>query len=321
MIRFNLNYYISIGILCVLSGCDDVFEEDISSDTIELISPINGVQIDNNYVGFWWKTLEGSSKYRIQIFDESNNMLKDTLTTQNRFEFYFDPGFYLWHVRGENFAYVSSFSEARMFGIGSNEDLTLQKVFLVSPGDNIVSSSNEFNLSWTPLNFADTYTLELEKMVSGTSVIELVEENIVSTSFSLSETYLEQDGIYTWKVKALNENSQTQYSKRKIFIDNEEPGIPVIKVPDDNLTTTKSITIEFKWDVPEDTGEVKSDIDGILEIATDTQFNEIIKIIDAEETNASFIFEEIGDFYWRVKLIDEAGNFSTYSSVRKINVR
>ena len=312
-----------LSIIIMVLGCEDIFEEDISAASLELVSPEDGAVIESNYVDFWWLELEGSDQYRVQVMNDHGMLLKDTVSSNNTLELDFDPGHYSWRIRAKNFAYETGYTEEREFDVVSNNDLSFQKVFLLNPSDSIYIKKRDLVLQWRTLNFADNYGLQITKTLQGNRTVVLDSTGIEATSYSLNENLIEEDAIYSWRVKGLNDISETEYSQRKIFLDNEPPGKPLLETPNDNYSSTVSLTISFDWSIPADQGEVVSRNNSRLEIARDINFDEVIEIIEPEEaeTEATYIFEEAGIYYWRVNLVDLAGNIGEYSSTRKITIQ
>lgn len=105
-------------VICtLLLACDDVFEEDITEDRIVLVNPENEANISGNTVQFDWVAIEGADSYRIQVLDNQQIIVLDSIVTVPSLSQQIEGGVYNWRVRGENFAYITAYSELSSFSL------------------------------------------------------------------------------------------------------------------------------------------------------------------------------------------------------------
>jgi len=161
MKKINRVSFIAIALL--LFACSDVLEKDITNDMVELISPMNYEEIESNVVSFKWNSLTDADKYRIQIFKTDRTKILDSLITKTNLTYPLPQGEYQWRVRGENFAYQSSYSLQADFAVVESTDLTNQQIILKSPADDYYTKSNSLTCSWSNLTMAEIYEFELFK--------------------------------------------------------------------------------------------------------------------------------------------------------------
>ena len=57
----------SIGILFGFLRCDDIFEDDISTENISLYAPSDSIVTKIITHTFWWEEVEGADEYNLQI--------------------------------------------------------------------------------------------------------------------------------------------------------------------------------------------------------------------------------------------------------------
>ncbi len=312
-----------VALTCVgLAGvsCDDVFEEDISDDIIVTTSPVEGSTIVNNAVQLRWDAIEGTENYRLQVEESAlQERFLDSLITGTSFVLNLDPGSYIWRVRGENFGYETAYSKTASFEMEASDDLSNQTIFPNSPSQDYYTNETIILLSWSKIQAATSYDLEIDRTVSGNTITVLQTPDLTVTSQTIDQTIISEDGIYTWKVKGVNETSSTDFSSRRIFIDTEVPASPNLIAPINDERTTN--TVSFSWNISADNGIVKSSVSSVLEIASDIGFTNIIKTYRTTNMVQENIFDSDGEYYWRVKAVDDAGNESiTYSEVRKITI-
>jgi len=319
---FNKNMKIGLSItsvfLIALVSCDDVLEEDITDDNIAITAPLNGITVVSNAVTFQWNANSGSDDYRIQVNDASNVMVLDSLVPTNSFTYPLSPGVYSWRVRGENFAYQTAYTFPVSFTMEASEVMTNQTVVLITPSDNIYTNTTVgHTVTWAPIITADSYTFQLDKDVSGTISTENTIPSLTTEFHTINSADFSDDAIYIWKIKALNVSTTTEtvYSTRNILLDTQVPSLPTLTTPIDNATESIGNSVDFSWDIGTDTGTVKSPVTSVFQLASDSSFTSIINT-----TNQSHTFTTAGDYYWRVKNIDDAGNESTYTTPWKITI-
>lgn len=300
-------------------SCDDVFEEDISNDIIETTSPKDDATIESNVVNFKWNELDGAKKYRLQVLDLEETVVFDSLVSQTSFICPLEPGSYSWKVRGENFAYESEYSETSTFSIVTTADLANQQVILSSPDNNIYKNTTSVTLKWQKLDAATSYNVEVVNTSTGESVYTA--ESIAETTVVLSSTDLKQDAVYQWKIRGINSTSQTtQVSTRNFMIDTVVPNVPQNSLPATNATITNNVSTAFTWVSPSDTGTVQSPLLYTIEFSTTNTFTTLLFTTNNASTSYQYTFTAIGDYYWRIKTSDSAGNISAYSSPFKVTV-
>ncbi len=314
-----LNKFGLLFLALILFSCDDIFEEDISVDTLKVTSPLEGDIIESNVVNFKWEPLEGAKKYRIQVFNQLDSQILDTLIVdKTTFTYPISQGEYKWQARGENFAYQSNYSAINKFSVIESLDLTNQQVILSSPVEGIYTNATSINCSWQDLTAADTYDFELINVTSGQSVLQ--QAGIVSPSFTISNSYLATEAKYQWKVKGRNATSETVFASRTFFVDRIAPNVPQMTSPVNNSTQIINQEISFNWNGGTDTGVVQSPISYTIEFSNTAAFGSLIHTSTLTTNSYLKAFASSGDYYWRVKAFDAATNASLYSTVFKFTI-
>ncbi|WP_040254161.1 hypothetical protein [Psychroserpens mesophilus] len=312
----TLSYVFIIQLLIIAFSCDDIVEEDIENDTIQTIYPTEGMLIQGNTVQFAWQELDGADEYKVQVIDANQLLVVDSLVTVTNINFILNPGSYQWRVKGENFAYSTQYTFPINFSVEASDNLTNQNVMLLTPSDDFYTNDTNIILTWSPITNADIYSLDIIKNLSGQQTV-YQETNITNTNVTLPSDIFEEDAEYVWQVKALNANSETNFSNRSIFVDREIPNQPSLVSPN-NLESFTTFTIDFNWTTVNDTGNVQSLKSNVIEISTDINFGTVLFSETLVNNSYQFTFDNIGTYYWRVKTFDEAGNIGDYSVVRTL---
>lgn len=316
----TINKIMLLLLATIAFSCDDVLEDNIADDTVQIISPVNGAHIESNVVNFQWNSLKGADKYRVQVYGDNQVMILDSLVNnQTNLTYALAEGNYQWRIRGENFAYQSIYSIPVSFSMAFTDDLTNQLVVLSGPNNNVYLKSANLTFSWQPMPNATSYSIVVKNDATTAEVFS--NPSIIGTSIVLNDPSI-VDGVYQWSVKAKNSANSTETLNatiRKFFIDSVAPNQPTLTGPPNNDSTPViGTSITFTWSMPADSGIVNSPISYVIEFshdnfATPTPF----LTLNATTNSKTQSFDTLGDYYWRVKAIDEAGNVSALSAVRK----
>lgn len=302
-----------------LTSCEDILEEDISNDTVQIISPQNNQEIISNVVNFQWSELDGADKYRVQVYSVDASLVVDSLVTQRNLSYPLSQGEYQWRVRGENSAYQSNYTFNYNFTVIETDDLTNQQVILLNPSDNLYTNSSSIILNWQNVNVADSYTFELINVTNGESIVSQ-QTGITATSLTLPNSLLLSEAEYRWKVKAINSTSQSAFSSRRFYVDRTIPNIPINQAPSNNSTQVINQQITCAWTIPADVGVIQSALSYTIEFSNDISFATILQTSTTSNLSFQQTFTAAGDYYWRVKAKDSAGNVGVTSSPFKFTI-
>lgn len=295
----------------LFAACDDVFEENISDQSVLLITPQNGAALDNFEVHFVWQEVEDALEYRLQVvepaFSQVSTFVLDSTIATNEFRFQLSPATYEWRVKALN---GSSETEwfTWQFTVDSVPSLGGQTLILQSPADGLWSNELEHDLTWEALAAADDYELELTDE----------NNNLITNPIIIADapyTYTFNEGNYYWAVRARNATSNTLFSVRALSIDTTTPLPPTLVAPADNSTLNDTLQT-YSWTRPS-TGEVNpSTITDSIFFHTSTTAG---ATFGYDVSNTS-VMDSIGPgtWFWRVSSSDAAGNWSGYSNWRTV---
>ena len=315
MRKFNTTFLMILSLTALLS-CDDVLEEDITNDNMQIISPTEGTIISGNTASFSWHSLDGADDYRIQILNNQQQYIVDSLVGNTSFSYILNPGNYQWRVKGKNFAYETAYTFPVNFSMEASDELSNQNIVLLTPSANLYTNNDNHNFTWNGIPSAETYTFEIIKNLNGQQTI-LQEPTLTTTSFNPNASTFNEDAEYIWKVKAVNATSETVFSQRSLFLDRESPNQPALVSPADQETTS-TMTVTFNWTNGADTGNIQSQITNTIEIASDINFNTLIHTSNTINNSYQYDFTSVGTYYWRVIAKDGALNISDPSVFRTI---
>lgn len=193
------------------------------------------------------------------------------------------------------------------------EDLSEKAVTLNAPVNNSVLTNITVNFNWNPVNGADEYQIQIAKPAFSNAVQVLVDstitENITQVNFTL------EAGEFEWRIRGLNNNSQTPYTTSNFSIEPEtfdndlsEVAVQLIAPANDAVLTDQEIT--FSWEAVPFSENYK------IQIATPDFENATQLLADEVLSSTSFSNTlEDGAYQWRVKAQNSESetSYTTYS--------
>lgn len=318
---FNIIAKISLGIAFLTSGCNAIFEKDITGEEVTMIIPTNNDTIEVNNVHFKWYEVPGASFYNLQIvqpsFDNIEAFVLDSNITGEEYHYVLSPGKYQFQIRGENSGYQTDYAGPFSIYIDSVSDLSAQTIPLLGPDNDLYSNLETFTFSWQAIYAAENYEFQIRSgsnfNASGTILYNAV--NILATSHAPSSGTFASEDVYSWGVKGVNSTSSTAFSSRRLYIDRTPPLEPVLNTPTNGASLID--TVVFKWTNATDIGSVQSPVNPYIQIGNDSLFSSIVTEFAPVADTAFFVFNVSGEYWWRMYALDEAGNISDYYTVQR----
>lgn len=103
-----------VGCVFILTGCEDIFEKDLTGQPVVLLAPGDSVTMCEPRQLFVWEGVEGATAYRLLVvtpdFRQLQSCLLDTLTPELRYAMELPSGIYTWGIRAENSAWAGVFT-------------------------------------------------------------------------------------------------------------------------------------------------------------------------------------------------------------------
>lgn len=304
--------------LAMLNACKkDFIVEDIKDKTLTINAPANNLVTTSNKVTFWWEKLDGAEKYNIQIvkpdFAAITSIIADTNVTVNKVEFTLQPGLYQWRIKAINAGGSTAYQTFNL-KVDTTSNLTNLTVSTINPVSNFLTGNSRIAFSWNAINSATKYQILLLNSVNGT----VKDTTTANTTYTYS---FASQGAYSWKVRALNDFSISQYNTALTFtIDLTAPSAPILTSPIHNSIV--SPTVNLVWNR---VGAPDARYDSVF-VATDSAFTNVISktktylqtiAINALNTSPP----ATGTIYWwKLRSVDSVGNRSVYSNQLKFKL-
>lgn len=246
------NYYLFIFSVFVCISCDKYIDEDLSEESLVVLSPANNIVTTNANISFWWENLKTADVYCLQVvtpnFQKCESLVLDTNIVGTKFEFDFAPGKYEYRLRASN-----SFSQTNFFYGSFEIDSTLYlgklKVELQFPARQTYLNTNNVLFTWGQVEKADSYVFSLQK--GDESGIYVIYPQTISSISLESNDFLDailEEGEYTWSVFAENTISTSLSNFQTFFIDRTAPNVAKLEMPKDiDTLSTQNNGVTFTW--------------------------------------------------------------------------
>ena len=320
------NSILLIAITMLFVSCDDIIEKDISKEYVKLMAPRNNLTTVQLTHTFWWEWLEAAESYNIQIvegtFTSVTRFVLDSTITENKFTYTLTPGEFQWRVKGINNGGTTLYTTFNLT-IDSTMDISSLPIYLSSPIDNYVTNNDSIDFTWQSLLSADEYLLEIHQNTWGSTYFN--QPQLTNTSYSKNLP----EGVYLWSVQGRNNTTFTSTAfptPRTVTIDTTKPNVALLSLPAANQVLNDTINT-FTWSQGATTGggtptalidEISFYSDsGTTLITTPTVFP--VSLPSGTTSYKDSLGS--GTFYWSVKTVDEAGNVSPQSEIRKVIIQ
>ncbi|OFY66099.1 MAG: hypothetical protein A3H98_11900 [Bacteroidetes bacterium RIFCSPLOWO2_02_FULL_36_8] len=285
-------------------------EEDIENKSVNILSPPENYESASSQVTFWWETLDFAVNYEIQIvtgnFDNIQKVILDTLVSKNKFNYALSNGTYQWRIRAVNGSSKTVYFVQNL-KVNSPAILTDIQILMTTPPLNYITNAKIIYFEWENIPGAAQYRFQIKD-----TNLQFAVRDTLLTVTNFRDTL--EEGTYTWRVKAVNDSSETGYFSRELTIDVTPPSAPVLLSPGEDAYLSSPVTLVWKVDPT----SVK---DSVLIMKDSLNSNFIVPYL-TESTSVTFtpdsawLIKDTTAFVWKVKSMDKAGNPSGFSSVR-----
>lgn len=165
---------------------------------------------------------------------------------------------------------------------------------------------------WNSVPNGDRYQIQISQFVDFINLIqdaELIPGDLSFVADPLS------DGEYYWRVRALNSAGfEGPWStSRSLTIDTIPPSSPTLVSPIDNLQISDN-TPSFDWD--------NLDVASNIQISLTSDFSSIVQNVNLSSGITEYTSTPLinWQYYWRVRSLDIAGNYSEWSTIRTFTI-
>lgn len=289
------------------------FETIIQAPEVpELVSPLNNSFNHQTNILLSWNHSLRSETYQLQIATDSsfsNIIFQDSVITDTSkfISNLSNNTSYYWRVNAKNIGGQSNYSESWSFRT------LLDTAILYTPANNSFNVSNNPVFSWSNVQGAANYHIQISLTPSFTQII--IEDSLITDTL-IQKGPLNFSTLYYWRIRAYDNLFSSQFSEPFSFSTIiEAPEIPELLLPTNNSFNLQT-SQEFIWH-PSLRAEVYH-----LQISTDSLFSTITAedSLITDSTKSISGLSNNTQFYWRVRAINVGGysNFSDYYKFRTL---
>lgn len=312
----NTLIYMVLGSWLFCLSCKEFIEPSIEHKNMVLLAPSNNLETNNYQLTFWWETQEDALSYRLQVvstdFGNIQKLMLDTLVKTDKFTYTLDPGKYQWRVRAENGSSQTRYA-TQSFTIHPSS-LTNQVVQLISPVNNLFTTSADIQMEWLGLFGTTQYRLQVDNqnfINENTLVL-----NTTTNNLSFLKT-LVAEGNYQFRVRAENGTENSKWSVvRNFSYDATPPAQVSLTTPLNNKTVTKPVQLSWSSITDAEKYELviyKSDLTTLYSTSYPMLLNTNTYSFNAGDSNETIA--------WKVRAIDRAGNKGTFSTLYSFTIQ
>ncbi|MFH1052222.1 MAG: T9SS type A sorting domain-containing protein [bacterium] len=256
-----------------------------------LVLPMDNAKDIQSDVELSWYRCRAAEEYEVAVsyYSTFSKLFLQTIVPDNFCNIInldLNTNFY-WKVRSIRHNDTSSWSDVRRLNTKLNAPLQ------ISPENEARNLDTNIVLNWEEVDNADYYWLQIYGYVFGELKLMYSEKQLTSTSYTFNT---ECDNTYYWRLKSINQESESDWSGYFKFITKLAP--PVLISPSDNSKDLPD-EILFEWVYNKEFTYYYFD----FEIATDSNFINIFYTDPNIRQNSTTVdnFEFGNKYYWRVK--------------------
>ncbi len=309
--KFRLLLLAALPVLLLCTACSEIFEYSIQEEKVTVLLPGPDLRTTNYNVTFWWEEVEWATRYELQVvsprFDSVQALVLDTVVTGNKFVYSLAPGAYQWRIRAANGSSRTAYFTQNLYIEVST--LPAQTVLLSAPADNQTFNTGT-TFRWEALYGAQQYRLQVDTLNFGSRTPPLLDVLVTSTSYPYT---FPGEGRYQWRVRAENDQEQSQWSRvQQVGYDATPPAAVAPTAPANNAVN-QPVAVLLRWTAGQPGDSFK------IFIYKNTETNLVNTFTSA--TNSFTYNGAKGEvIFWRIKAVDAAGNESDFSPQWKFTI-
>ncbi len=280
----------------------------------ELITPSNNADNLSLTPLFDWNEPDKATYYKVQISMNGNftNIIYEDTVSQSTFKLNLNNKLvtntiYYWRVKAFN-STDSSFWSANYY---FKTQTILSKPTLLTPNNGQLETFHKPQFSWTAVQLADQYHYQLSTSITF-DVVNTFTDTVDTESY-IPENYLAQVTNFFWRVKAVNEANESDWSNTFEFTTDTVavPGIPILVSPANNSINVAKVG-SIIWN------KAPHSVRYRIQIAKDVNFTTLIED-DDDLNDTTYNYNNLviaTKYYFRVKAYNWLGDESNWSQVR-----
>ena len=261
-----------------------------------------------------WTAVAEATKYNVQVSLSAG--FASPVVDATTFGLSFTPvkaladGEYFWHVRAYSNTEWGPFSTPRTFTKDWSDGDTLTPQLLAPPNGALRTTFETTDFSWQPMSGAATYLLEISPDANFTNV------TYSATTLTPHHTPPQRlaTNTYFWRVTPVDAQEHAGRPSAINQFSFQWNSAPQLITPADGLQA--SFVPTFTWTAVEGAKTYRLQVDTESDFPSPTLYTAY---------NTAFVWEKNlsndAEYFWRVQVVDEAGNTSDWSETRSFRMR
>ena len=174
------------------------------------------------------------------------------------------------------------------------DDILDETVELISPANNLRTSTQTHTFWWEELETVEGYNLQIVSPDFDNPERLVLDTNIVGDNFTVTLS----DNIYQWRVIGYNEAYESQFDVFDLVVANDSAGdltsqIVNLQSPTNNFCSNNQ-TLMFLWDALTGADQY------VLQIGNQ-DFTDLLLNMDLTDNFLEFTIGDEGEYFWRVR--------------------
>ena len=267
------------------------------------IAPADNAILNEGMINFNWDALVDATSYQLQIaypnFDAPIQIVRDTTVTTLAYTTMLEDNDYQWRIKAINDTSETPYTIQSFSVVEDVIDISDQTVVIIAPVDGADIITGTINFNWQSVTGATMYQLQIAYPNFETPIQIIRDEMLTMLSYT---TELESND-YEWRIKAINDTSETPYTTQSLFVVEEIIDLSdqtvVIIAPEDNFETSETM-VNLSWEAIEEANLYRI-------IVTNTTDGSIF--LEQTTTDAEITVDFIsGTYTWEVRGENESQN-------------
>ena len=193
-------------------------DPNFEDETVRLLAPKDKLNTTSETITFWWDKIDKAESYNLQVvkpkFDSIEELILDTLTNEDSYTLDIIPGEYEWRVCAINSSEQKTQYSTRSLFIDNENNLQNEDVILIAPTNNLRTSTKTLTFWWEEIDQATSYVLQIVSPDFQHAELLILDEKLQGNSKVLTL----DPGNYQWRVKAVNEFSETNFTTNSLTV-------------------------------------------------------------------------------------------------------
>ncbi|MCD0464992.1 hypothetical protein [Flavobacterium sp. ENC] len=182
--------------------------EDFQNNTVVLLSPGNNLITKNAIQKLTWQTIIGATEYQLQIYDSTNEIVKENSSASTSFDYTFPEGNFSWKVRASNGTKETLYT-TRNIVVDTKVPNT---PVLANPADKSTTAATDINFQYNRTPIAGSVEKDSIYVYTESALTNLKFKEQVTSPYAKTLT----SGSYYWYVMSFDQ-AGNKSSKSTVF--------------------------------------------------------------------------------------------------------